>query len=166
MRKNIFQDSVLDFDAELKNLRNILELEKKFDVVIEQKNGQRKLGPAPRSNGPQLGQQLGTQPGPGCEIFVGRIPRNIYEDVIYPIFRQVGDIYEMRLMMNFSGTNRGFCFIMYEKPEMAQRAIKELNNYQIRPGWFIGVVESVNNCRLHVTDLPSDTNIKTLINVN
>ncbi|XP_011498120.1 PREDICTED: RNA-binding protein 47-like [Ceratosolen solmsi marchali] len=157
-QKNNFQDSLLNFNEQMKNIQNILELQNKFGVTIEQKNGQRKLDGRPAgSNGPQ--------PGPGCEIFVGKIPRNIYEDVIYPIFRQVGDIYEIRLMMNFSGSNRGFCFIMYEKPEMAQRAIKELNNYQIRPGWFIGVVESVNNCRLHITDLPPQIDTKTLIKI-
>jgi RNA recognition motif-containing protein len=158
-RSNHTHDYLFNFNEEMKSIQNILDLQNKFGVSIEQKNGQRKLGGRPAGlNGPQ--------PGPGCEIFVGKIPRNIYEDVIYPIFRRVGDIYEMRLMMNFSGCNRGFCFIMYEKPEMAQRAIKELNNYQIRPGWFIGVVESVNNCRLHVTDLPPWTDIKELIKVN
>lgn len=144
-------------DEQVKSSQRILDLQNKLGVSIVQENGQRKLGPPPNRTGPP--------PGPGCEVFVGRIPRNIYEDVIYPIFSKVGEIYELRLMMNFSGTNRGFCFIMYEKPEHAQKAIELLNNYQIQPGWFIGVVESVNNCRLHVTHLPSTTDAKSFIEV-
>ena len=149
---------MLNLHEQVKTNQNILDLQNKYGLSIVQKNGQRKLG------GPPPGW-IGPPPGPGCEIFVGRIPRTIYEDVIYPIFREIGEIYEMRLMMNFSGTNRGFCFIMYGHPQFAQQAIKELNNYEIRPGWFIGVVESINNCRLHLTELPAHTVAATLIKV-
>lgn len=156
-KNSSLQNSLLDLDAQVKISQNILDLQESTGLSMVQKNGQRKLGP-PRD-------WMGPPPMPGCEVFVGRIPRNIYEDVIYPIFNTVGEIYELRLMMNFSGTNRGFCFIMFAKPEYAQRAIKELNNYEIRPGWCIGVVASVNNCRLHVTDLPSNVDAQTLIQV-
>ncbi|XP_014236005.1 RNA-binding protein 47-like [Trichogramma pretiosum] len=149
-------EPMLSIHDQYKIHENILKLQNQIGMEIIQKNGQRKLG------GPPPGWQ-GPVPGPGCEIFVGKIPRDIYEDEIYPLFRKIGEIYEMRLMMNFSGTNRGFCFIMYANPELAQRAIKELNNYPIRQNWFLGVVESVNNCRLHVTDLPSRIDAKTII---
>lgn len=150
-------ESLLDINEQIKSNQRILDLQNQLGVSIVQKNGQRKLGPPPNRSGPP--------PGPGCEVFVGRLPRNIYEDVIYPIFRRIGEIYELRLMMNFSGCNRGFCFIMYEKPEYAQMAIKILNDYQIQPGWSIGVVESVNNCRLHITHLPPDMKAKIFFEV-
>lgn len=151
------QESFLD--ETYKNQQSLLELQERLGVNIVQKNGQRKLG------GPPPGW-TGSPPGAACEVFVGRIPRTVYEDVLYPIFSQVGEIYEMRLMMNFSGTNRGFCFVMYTKPEHAQEAIRKLNNYQIGHGWCLGVVKSVNNCRLHITELPSSTETKALIEVS
>ncbi|KAJ8681737.1 hypothetical protein QAD02_017529 [Eretmocerus hayati] len=149
------EDSANYLKNQLKMHQNILDLEKRLGTSIVQKNGQRKLGPPPNWVGPP--------PGPGCEIFVGKLPRDIYEDAIYPLFSRVGKIYEVRLMMNFSGTNRGFCFIMYETQEAAQRAVRELNNYEIIPNWFIGVVISVNNCRLHITDLPQTVSAKKLV---
>lgn len=58
--------------------------------------------------------------------------------------------------MDFSGTNRGYAFLMYTTPEEARRAIKELNNYEIRPQRRIGVVKSLDNCRLFVGNIPKN----------
>ncbi|CAL7933108.1 unnamed protein product [Xylocopa violacea] len=115
-------------------------------LTLTQVNGQRKLGPPPGWTGPP--------PGPKCEIFVGSIPRNYYEPEIVLIFSTVGKIYELRLMMEFSGTNRGYCFIMYTTEEEAARAVRELDQYEIYPGKRIGVVASTNNCRLYINQLP------------
>jgi RNA recognition motif-containing protein len=62
----------------------------------------------------------------------------------------------MRLMMDFSGSNRGFGFVMYLSPEVASIAVETLNNYEIRAGRRIGVVRSTNNCRLCIGNIPSD----------
>ncbi|KAG7236300.1 hypothetical protein INR49_001216, partial [Caranx melampygus] len=51
---------------------------------------------------------------------------------------RAGKIYEFRLMLEFSGENRGYAFVMYTNREAAQRAIQMLDNYEIRPGKFIG----------------------------
>ena len=50
------------------------------------------------------------------KVFVGRIPRDVFEDELVPLFEVIGPIYEMRLMMTFGGENRGFCFVNYTKP--------------------------------------------------
>lgn len=71
----------------------------------------------------------------GSEVFVGKLPRNCYEPELVPVFEKAGKIYELRLMMDFSGTNRGYCFVHYFEPEEADRAVRELNNYEIRRGW-------------------------------
>jgi hypothetical protein len=44
------------------------------------------------------------------------------------------------------------------KPEAAERAIRELNNCQIRPGARLGVVRSKDNRRLYVRGLPKTHN--------
>ncbi|KAK6493869.1 RNA-binding protein 47-like isoform X1 [Huso huso] len=111
-----------------------------------QENGQRKYGPPPGWEGPS--------PPRGCEIFVGKIPRDVYEDELVPAFETVGRIYEMRLMMDFDGKNRGYAFVMYTKKHEAKRAVRELNNYEIRPGRLLGVCCSVDNCRLFIGGIP------------
>lgn len=41
----------------------------------------------------------------GCEVFVGKIFRDMYEDELVFVFERVGKIYEFRFMMEFSGEN-------------------------------------------------------------
>ncbi|XP_063620951.1 probable RNA-binding protein 46 isoform X1 [Cydia splendana] len=124
----------------------LLELREKTGYDIVQENGQRKFGPPPGWSGPP--------PPKGCEVFVGKLPRQIFEDELVPIFSRLGKIYEMRLMMDFSGSNRGYAFVTYTRREDAAAAIRELNGYEIRPGRHIGVVKSVDNCRLFLGGIP------------
>lgn len=129
----------------------LLKLLERTGYQLVQINGQRLYGgPPPNWEGPS--------PPRGSEIFVGKIPRNCFEDELVPVFEKVGQIYEMRLMMDFSGSNRGFGFVMYLSPEIATLAIETLNNYEIRAGRRIGVVRSANNCRLCIGNIPSDKN--------
>jgi Q family heterogeneous nuclear ribonucleoprotein R len=111
-----------------------------------QENGQRKYGPPP-------GWESASPPR-GCEIFVGKIPRDVYEDELVPVFESAGQIYEMRLMMDFDGKNRGYAFVMYTQKHQAKRAVRELNNYEVRPGRLLGVCCSVDNCRLFIGGIP------------
>ena len=128
---------------------NILELMRNDEVIIKQINGQRIL------NGPPPGW-VGPPPGPGTEIFVGKLPREIYEDTVYPFFAAVGQVYELRLMMDFSGNNRGYCFVTYSTPQEAENAIKTLNDKEIIPGRKIGVILSINNCKLWIGKLSKE----------
>ena len=66
----------------------------------------------------------GATPTKGCEVFVGKIPRDLYEDELVPVFEKIGKIYELRLMMDFSGSNRGYAFVMYTSTSDARRAVK------------------------------------------
>ena len=62
-----------------------------------------------------------------------------------PVFSSVGKICELRLMIEFSGTNRSYCFECYKTQEEARKANKKLNNYIIRPGHALTVTRSVDN---------------------
>ena len=93
-------------------------------------------------------------PSRGCEVFVGKLPRDCFEAELFPLFERCGAIYEMRLMMDFSGFNRGYAFITYQCRDDAKRSVKELNNFEIRPNRLIGVCQSVDNCRLFVGGIP------------
>lgn len=126
----------------------LLALAKRTGYEILQTNGQRKYGPPPFWKGPP--------PPKGSEVFIGKLPRDLYEDELVPLFEKSGKIYEMRLMMDFSGSTRGFGFVQFTNPREAEKAVTELNNYEVRPNRFIGVVKSVDNCRLFVGGLPKN----------
>ena len=133
---------------------------------VRQENGQRKTGPPPG----RRAERLQVSPHPlyhsldwpttrhppsrGCEVFVGKLPRDCFECELFPLFERCGQIYEMRLMMDFSGFNRGYAFITYTCRDDAKRSVKELNNHEIRPSRLIGVCQSVDNCRLFVGGIP------------
>ncbi len=147
----------------------LIELMERTGYNIVQKNGQRIFG------GPPPGW-TGVPPCKGTEIFVGKVPRNMFEWELVPIFQKVirflktksfvllipfpsfqcGNIYEMRLMMDFSGSNRGYLFVRYTNREEAKRAVKELNNFEIKPGKSIGVINSVDNRKLWISGIPKD----------
>ncbi|KYO42375.1 APOBEC1 complementation factor isoform A [Alligator mississippiensis] len=112
-----------------------------------QENGQRKFGgPPPGWDGPP--------PERGCEIFIGKLPRDLFEDELIPLCEKIGKIYEMRMMMDFNGNNRGYAFVTFSNKQEAKNAIKQLNNYEIRNGRLLGVCASVDNCRLFVGGIP------------
>ncbi|OCT99676.1 probable RNA-binding protein 46 [Xenopus laevis] len=133
----------------VQNEAALLALMEKTGYSMVQENGQRKFG------GPPPGWE-GPPPPRGCEVFVGKIPRDMYEDELVPVFERAGKIYEFRLMMEFSGENRGYAFVMYTNKEEALLAIRILNNYEIRPGKFIGVCVSLDNCRLFIGSIPKE----------
>ncbi|XP_068630586.1 probable RNA-binding protein 46 [Battus philenor] len=126
--------------------QKLSELVQKTGYPIVQHNGQRKYGPPADWTGPP--------PPKGCEVFVGKLPRQIFEDELVPIFSTAGKIYEMRLMMDFSGSNRGYAFVTYANRNEATVAVNLLNGYEIRPHRNIGVAKSVDNCRLFVGGIP------------
>ncbi|KAM9836867.1 putative RNA-binding protein 46 [Aulostomus maculatus] len=128
---------------------SLLALIEKTGYNMVQENGQRKYG------GPPPGWE-GPVPQRGCEVFVGKIPRDMYEDELVPLFERPGRIYEFRLMMEFSGENRGYAFVMYTSRDASQRAIQMLDNYEIRPGKYIGVCVSLDNCRLFIGSIPKE----------
>lgn len=59
------------------------------------------------------------------QVFVGKIPRDLYEDELVPLFESAGAIWDLRLMMDpLSGQNRGYAFITYCNKDDAQKAVK------------------------------------------
>jgi len=57
-------------------------------------------------------------------------------------------------MMDFSGTNRGYAFVTFVNQNEAKKAIEQLNGFEIRPKKHIGVVKSLDNCRLFIGGIP------------
>ncbi|XP_054168499.1 RNA-binding protein 47-like [Oppia nitens] len=114
--------------------------------VIQQK-GERRLGPP--INCTDI-----TKPEKGCEIYIGGLPRDLFEDELFPFLSSIGTIYQIRLKVHFSGLTRGYAFATYTKPSDAIRAVQVLNRREIRPNHPIGVQLSFDNNRLFIGNLP------------
>ncbi|XP_065316371.1 putative uncharacterized protein DDB_G0282133 isoform X2 [Gordionus sp. m RMFG-2023] len=111
--------------------------------------GQRKYGGPPPD-------WEGSPPSLGCEIYCGKIPKDIFEDELIPLFEGVDRIWDFRLMIDSSngGASKGFAFVQYPDKEMAEKAVKTLNNYEIRPGKYLKLNISIPNLRLFVGNIP------------
>ncbi|XP_035017117.1 dead end protein 1 [Hippoglossus stenolepis] len=147
--------------SQVLNLERVQELEtwlKTTDTKLIQVNGQRKYG-----GPPEVWQ--GPIPGANCEIFISQIPRDIYEDQLIPLFSSVGPLWEFRLMMNFSGQNRGFAYAKYSSSALATETICMLDGYMLEPGSCIKVSQSIEKRHLCIEELPATTRQEDLLKV-
>ncbi|XP_021266613.1 dead end protein homolog 1 isoform X2 [Numida meleagris] len=117
-------------------------------IELVQVNGQRRYG------GPPPGW-VGSPPPAGSEVYIAKLPRDLYEDTLIPLFQSVGQLYEFRLMLTFSGLNRGFAYAKYSDQCSAGKAIAALNNWEVQEGRAILVCQSFEKCELSVDGLPT-----------
>ena len=68
--------------------------------------------------------------------------------------RYVEVVYSTVFMLNKILSTRGYCYVRYCKIEEAQKAIKTLDNYQIRPGSYLRVTRSVDNKKICLKTVP------------
>lgn len=127
----------------------LLEMLQRTKYELVQENGQRRLTAPEIVRGEK--QRL-----KGAEIFLGRLPRDCYEDELMPVLERIGRLIELRLMLDFSGSTRGYAFALFENSKIASSACAILDGYEIRPGHRIGVVKSVDNCRLFFGGVPKN----------
>ncbi|XP_048489560.1 heterogeneous nuclear ribonucleoprotein R isoform X6 [Plutella xylostella] len=126
----------------------IKQILQRTGYTLDVTTGQRKYG------GPPPGWE-GNTPGSGCEVFCGKIPKDMYEDELIPLFERCGTIWDLRLMMDpMTGTNRGYAFVTFTSRDATQRAVHELDNYEIKPGKTLRIKISVPNLRLFVGNIP------------
>ncbi|KFD54241.1 hypothetical protein M514_04783 [Trichuris suis] len=152
-----FRDRVKAFGVEASLGRPMVSGPKEEDVKalverteypLEVTIGQRKYGgPPPGYDGPI--------PGAGCEIYVGKIPRTVFETELVPLFEQCGKLYDVRVMMDpVSGTGKGYAFVTFMDRTAAAAAAKKFEGYEIKPGKRLRVNVSVANTRLFVGNIP------------
>ncbi|XP_063301493.1 dead end protein homolog 1-like [Pelobates fuscus] len=129
------------------NKLSLMAWVKETKTNLVQVNGQRKYG------GPPPGW-IGDAPGSGSEVFISKIPQECYENQLIPLFQSVGKLYEFRLMMTFSGLNRGFAYARYTSRRHAYAAIAALNGYEMTNGCRILVCRSTEKCEIILDGLP------------
>ena len=78
----------------------LLDLTNRTGYPIVQRNGQRIYGPPPNWGARE-------QPSKGCEVFVGRVPRDIFEPELVPVFEKV-KLFPSYYVLLFS-TKLSFC---------------------------------------------------------
>ncbi|XP_054087535.1 uncharacterized protein LOC105217696 isoform X2 [Zeugodacus cucurbitae] len=111
-----------------------------------QMNGRKVLGPPEGWQGPP--------PSSACELFVRRIPRNIDEQHLIQPFLRFGQIYEMRLPMDFNQANRGYAYVRYTTEEEANCAMEVLNHFYVAPHRKLEILQSYEKCCLFVSNIP------------
>jgi heterogeneous nuclear ribonucleoprotein R len=126
-------------------IKDILE---RTGYTLDVTTGQRKFG------GPPPGWE-GEPPSNGCEVFCGKIPRDIYESDLIPLFEKCGKIWDLRLMMDpMTGSNRGYAFVTFTTRNAAQEAVRQLDSYEIGEGKVLKVNVSEPKTRLFVGNIP------------
>ncbi len=61
------------------------------------------------------------------QIYIGKIPKEVYEDTLITLFEDMGKIWDLRLMMDpLTGRNRGYAFLTYCDKTAAYEAAKKV----------------------------------------
>lgn len=110
-----------------------------FYVTFVLNVGQRKYGgPPPNWDG--------SAPGSGCEVFCGKIPKDMYEDELIPLFEQCGMIWDLRLMMDpMTGSNRGYAFVTFSERSAAQSAVQKVRLFCAQENKLCGKMVKYTN---------------------
>ena len=130
--------------------------EEKIKRLVDRTGYTLTVSPRQRTYGGPPPNWTGSAPTNQCQVFVGKVPKQIFEDELVPLFEKTGRIYEMRIMMEGAPSiiSRGFAFVVFTTPAEARRAERQLDNYEIMPGYFIKVAVSEPICRLFLCQIP------------
>jgi len=128
----------------------IKELLVRTNYNLDVTTGQRKYGGPP----PASVCHADTPPSE-AEVFIGKIPRDMFEDELVPLFEKCGPIWDFRLMMDpMTGQNRGYAFLSFLSNDSAKKCVQMYDRYEIRNKRELHVTISQPNNRLFVGSIP------------
>ncbi len=64
------------------------------------------------------------------KIFLGRLPEDLFEDELIPLMEKCGKIYELRVIVDHEGYNRGFGFVTFCDKDSARNAVNTYNGFR------------------------------------
>lgn len=64
-------------------------------------------------------------------VYIKNFPESVTEEKLRDMFEAYGSITSYRIMQDESGKSRGFGFVAFEDPEIAERACVELNGKEM-----------------------------------
>ena len=112
--------------------------------------------PFVRCFGPPLDWQ-GPPPSQDCKLFVGKLPCDVFEDDLIPVFFEAGNVYEMRVLVDeVTSLNKGFCFVTMCTRIETDRAIKLLHGRLIKPRHKMIVRREIKFNQLFIGNLPTE----------
>ena len=80
------------------------------------------------------------------KVICGRIPKEVFEDQLIPLFEKCGTIWDLRLMMDpMSGYNRSFCFVTFVEKAGSTEAVKQVINDSVRISASCTHIEQLNS---------------------
>ena len=65
---------------------------------------------------------------PNRSIYIGNLPYQINDDVLFRLFRAEGNIASARVVKDFGGKSKGFGFVEFQNPRDAFKSIKKWDN--------------------------------------
>ncbi len=87
-------------------------------------------------------------------LFVGSLSYNVTSAQVEEVFAKIGKLASVNLITDkFSGQSKGFAFVEYENDADADKAIKELNNYNLEGRTIV-----VNEAKPQENRPPRDNN--------
>ncbi|CAI0391731.1 unnamed protein product [Linum tenue] len=104
-------------------------------------------------------------PPHGSEVYVGGIPHDVSEHDLRHFCESVGEVTEVRIMKGKeSGEGKGYAFVTFRTKELANKAMKDLNNSEFK-GKKVKCSASQANHRLFIGNIPRSWGEKDMKNV-
>ncbi|XP_062551709.1 probable RNA-binding protein 46 [Armigeres subalbatus] len=110
-----------------------------YEYRTVQVNGQRFIGPPP---------EIQKEPSYDWELFVKNLPRNLFENELIPLFSSAGLVYQIRLLMCFSGQNRGIAYVRFTNEEDFVLALRMFHQLRLGTNFALYACRSMNMRKL------------------
>ena len=100
----------------------------------------------------------GLPPTDSIKLFVGQVPKNMAERDLLPIFKEVGDVYELAVLRDKeTNRHRGCAFVTYYNRDDATTAVIQFHDKKkLSPSVGFMQVKPASDCKIFVANLPLD----------
>lgn len=63
------------------------------------------------------------------QVFIGKIPKDVFEDELIPLVEECGKVWDLRLMMDpMTGFSRGYAFCTFVEKAGAKAAVEKVSD--------------------------------------